>query len=82
MLTPLSASKNDNYRYCDSWKSDNFRESNQEKKRRTDTINEAKKIKSNNFTRGGRRKSNIAFAILEKLMIGLQHNYFVFWWNQ
>jgi hypothetical protein len=26
------------------------------------------------------KKSNIAIAILEKLMIGWQHNYFVFWW--
>ena len=40
----------------------------------------AKRIKSDNFTRSNREKSNIAIAILEKLMIGLHHNYFVFWW--
>ena len=38
-----------------------------------------KGIKSDNFTRSNRKKSNIAIAILEKLMIGWQLNYFVFW---
>ena len=38
-------------------------------------------IKSYNFTRSNREKSNIAIAILVKLMIdGWHHNYFVFWW--
>ena len=48
------------------------------KKRRTDTKKDAKRIKSNNFTRSNIEKSNIAIAILEKLMIGWHHNYFVF----
>ena len=36
----------------------------------------AKRIKSDNFTRNNREESNIAIAILEKEMIGWQHN----WW--
>ena len=47
-------------------------------KQRTDTKKDAKRIKSDNFTRSKREKSNIAIAILKKLMIGWQHNYFVF----
>ena len=39
------------------------------KKQRTDTKKDANKIKSNNFTGGNREKSNIAIAILEKLII-------------
>ena len=50
------------------------------KKQRTDTKNDAKRIKSDNFTRSNREKSNIAITILEILMIGWHHNYFVFWW--
>jgi hypothetical protein len=50
------------------------------KKQRTDTKKDAKRIKNDNFTRSNREKSNIAITILEKLMIGWQHNYFVFWW--
>ena len=61
----MTATKNDNYHYHDSWKSDNFRMSNQEKKQRTDTINEAKNIKSDTFKRSNREKSNIATAILK-----------------
>ena len=38
-------------------------------KQRTDTKNDAKRIKSDNFTRSNREESNIAIAILEKLMI-------------
>ena len=56
------------------------RESNLQTKQKSNTINEAKKINSNNFTRSNREKSNIAIVILEKLMIGWNHNYFVFWW--
>ena len=74
------AFKSDNYRYRDSWKSDNFREEAIKKKQRNDTKKDAKRIKSDNFTRGNREKSNIAIAILEQLIIGWQHNYFVFWW--
>jgi hypothetical protein len=44
------------------------------------TTKDAKRIKSDNFTRSNREKSNIVIAILEKLMIGWHHNYFVFWW--
>ena len=47
-------------------------------KQRTDTINEAKKIKSDNFPRSNRENSTIAIAILEKCMIGQNHNYFAF----
>ena len=50
------------------------------KKQRTDTKKVAKRIKSDNFTRSNREKFNIAMVILEKRMIGWQHNYFVFWW--
>ena len=32
--------------------------------------NEAKKINSDNFTKSNREKSNIAIAILEKIIIG------------
>ena len=39
---------------------------------------EPKRIKSDNFTRSNSEKSNIAIAIFEKLIIGWQHNYFVF----
>ena len=39
-------------------------------KQRTDIKKDAKKIKSDNFTRSNKEKSNIAIAILEKLMIG------------
>ena len=46
------------------------------KKQRTDTKKYAKRIKSDNFTRSNREKSNIAIAILEKLMIGWHHNFF------
>ena len=49
------------------------------KKQRTDTKQNAKSMKSDNFTRSNRDKSNVAIAILEKLMIGWHHNYFVFW---
>ena len=31
---------------------------------------------------GNREKSNIAIAILEKVIIEWHHNYFVFWWYQ
>ena len=48
------------------------------KKQRTDTKKNAKRIKSD--TRSNREKSNIAIAILEKLIIRWHHNYFVFWW--
>ena len=47
------------------------------KKQRTDTKKDAKRIKSDNFTRSNREKSDIAIAILEKLIIGWHHNYFV-----
>ena len=50
------------------------------KKQKTDSKKDAKGIKSDNFTRSNREKSNISIAILEKWMIGWQHNYFVFWW--
>ena len=40
------------------------------------------KIRSDNFTRSNRENTNIAIAILEKLMIGWHHNYFVFWWQK
>ena len=50
------------------------------KKQRTYTKKDAKRIKSDNFTKSNREKSNIAIAILEKLMIGWHHNYFLFWW--
>ena len=50
------------------------------KKQRTDTKKVAKKIKSDNFTRCNKEKSNIAIAILEKVIIEWHHNYFVFWW--
>ena len=49
------------------------------KKQRTVTKKDTKRIKSENFTRSNKEKSNIAFTILEKLMIGWHHNYFVFW---
>ena len=49
------------------------------KKQRTDIKKYAKRIKSDNSTRSKREKSNIAIAILEKLMIGWKHNNFVFW---
>ena len=39
------------------------------KKQRTDIKKDVKRIKSDNFTRSNREKSNIAIAILEKLMI-------------
>jgi hypothetical protein len=52
------------------------------KKQRTETKKDAKRIKSENFTREKREKSNIAIAIFKKLMIGWQHNYFFFWWQQ
>ena len=42
------------------------------KNQRTDTN------KSDNFTKSNKEKSNIAISILEKLMIGWHHNYFVF----
>ena len=48
------------------------------KKQRTNTKKNAKRIKSDNFIRSNREKSNIANAILEKLMIRWQHNHFVF----
>ena len=48
------------------------------KKQKTDTKKDRKRIKNDNFTRSNSEKSNIAIAILEKLMIGWQHNYFVF----
>jgi hypothetical protein len=38
------------------------------------------RIKSDNFTRSNREKSNLAIAIMEKLMTGWHYNYFVFWW--
>ena len=38
--------------------------------KKTETKNEAKKIRSNNFTKHNREKSNIAIAILEKLILG------------
>ena len=47
---------------------------------RTNTKKDAKRIKSDNFTRNNREITNIAIAILEKLIIGWHHNYFVFWW--
>ena len=50
------------------------------KKQRTDTKKDAKWIKCDNFTRSNREKTNNAIAILEKLMIGLHHNYFAFCW--
>ena len=50
------------------------------KKQRIDTKKDAKRIKSDNFPRSNREKSNIAIAILEKLMIVWHHNYFVFLW--
>ena len=50
------------------------------KKQRTDTKKEAKKIKSDNFRRSNREKFSIAIAILETLMIGWHHNYFIFGW--
>ena len=56
-----------------------MRDSNLKKKANTDTINEAKKIKSDYFTRGNREKSNIAIAILKKIIIGWYHNFIVFW---
>ena len=40
------------------------------KKQRIETKKDSKWIKSDNFTRNNREKSNIAIAILEKLMIG------------
>jgi len=43
--------------------------SNTKKKQRNDTKKDAKIIKSDNFTRSNREKSNIAIAILKKLMI-------------
>ena len=46
------------------------------------TKNEAKKIKSNNLTWSNREKSNIAIAMLEKLIIVQHHNYFTFWEHQ
>ena len=49
------------------------------KKQRTDTKKGTKRIKSDNFTRSNKENSNIAIAILEKWMIGWNHNYFVFW---
>ena len=52
------------------------------KKHRTDTKKDSKRIKSDNYARSDREKSNIAIAILTKLRIGWQHNYFVFWWQQ
>ena len=66
-LSHLRTRKSDNYRYRDSWKSDNFRERAIKKKQRTDTRKDAKRIKSDNLTRGNRKKSNIAIAILENL---------------
>ena len=39
-------------------------------KQRNYTKKEAKKIKSENFTSSNRKKSNIAIAIFEKLVIG------------
>jgi hypothetical protein len=50
------------------------------KKQRTYAKKDAKRIKSYNFTRSDEEKSNIAIAMLEKLMIGWHYNYFVFWW--
>ena len=41
---------------------------------------DAKRIKRENFTRSNRGKSHIAIAILKKIMIGWQHNFFVFSW--
>ena len=79
-LSPFKIEKDDNYRYRDSWKSDNFRERAIKKEAKNCTKKDAKRIKSDNFTRGNREKSNIAITILEKLMIGWQHNYFVFCW--
>ena len=53
LLSPLRASKSDNYHYCDSWKSNDFRKREPSKKnQRTDTKKDAKRIKSDNFTRG------------------------------
>jgi hypothetical protein len=50
------------------------------KKQKSNTKKSVKRIKSDIFTRSNREKSNIAIAILEKLMIGWHHNTFVFWW--
>ena len=66
--------------YRDSWKSDNFRERAIKKKQNTDTKKVAKRINIDNFTRSNREKSNIAIAILEKIIIRWQHNYLAFWW--
>ena len=52
-----------------------MRESNKEKKQRNDTINEAKKIKSDNFTKSNKEKSNIAIALLKKIMLGWHHHF-------
>ena len=80
-LSPLRARKSDNYRYCDSWNSDNLKKEAIKKR--------SKELIQKRMQRGLRvitlqvaieKKSNIAFAILEILMIGWHHNYFVFWW--
>ena len=56
------------------FKSDNYSKGNKGKK---SSKNEAKKIKSDNFIMSNREKSNIAIAIMDKLIFWGTKNYFV-----
>jgi len=68
LLSSLRARKSDNYHYAIVGRVIILQGEPSKKEQRTDTNKDAKRIKSDNFTRSNREKSNIAIAILEKLL--------------